>query len=490
MSSVGYQFLCDRLDLSALKPERPARIAPVSRLTRMNDALLVPAHVAPRNDALIDHMLFALKHEGINLQVLAQTLSHVSEAMLLEQVQSSPSSRYVRVLGFLWESLLGRELTQGLVIAGPTVDVFDKKRYITAPGQRNARWRVNFNGLGSIRYCVTVERSEAIVRLLERDILGRADEFLGQLGQHATDRALSWAYLHETESSFAIERESPTQDKAETFVSLLKQAQQPRRMDEDYLVELQNAAITNPFDLAVSFRNEQNWLRGPLRGAAGITYVPPPPDLARELMEEVLAFVNELPRIIDPLVAAAIGSFGFIFIHPFMDGNGRLSRFLFHYALCQSGSLAHGLVLPVSVAMKRNEEGYLRALQSYSAPMRRRWDVRWVDGESYDLVFQGDDVLYRYWNATPAVEFSLQMADQALEHDLREETAFLDRFDRAYRLINERFDVRGNDLTTLVVSCLQNNCAVSNNRRRQFQYRVPEVVFDAIEEACRQVVQC
>lgn len=163
-------------------------------------------------------------------------------------------------------------------------------------------------------------------------------------------------------------------------------------------------------------------LRGPLRGAAGITYVPPPPEGVKALMDEVLTFANAQPKSIAPLVAAAIASFGFVFIHPFMDGNGRLSRFLFHYALCQSGRLANGLLLPVSVAMKRNEAAYLHALQSFSAPMRRFWQVQWLDDESYDFRFQGDEALYRYWDATQVVEFSLDMARQALEQDLREET--------------------------------------------------------------------
>jgi len=294
--------------------------------------------------------------------------------------------------------------------------------------------------------------------------------------------------LHETESSFAIERESPTQDKAEAFVTLLKQAHLPRQMNEDYLVELQNATITNPLDLAASFRYVQNWLRGPLRGAAGITYLPPPPELVNELMEGVLTFANELPRIVEPIVAAAIASFGLVFVHPFMDGNGRLSRFLFHYALCQSGRLGNGLLLPVSVAMKRNEEDYLAALQSYSMPMRRRWDVRWIGDEEYDFRFKGDETLYRYWDATRIVEFSLDMARQALDKDLREETEFLNRFDQVYRAIDERFDVRGNELTTLVISSLQNNGKVSKNRRKQFQLTVPVAVFDAIEEACEQVL--
>lgn len=85
--------------------------------------------------------------------------------------------------------------------------------------------------------------------------------------------------------------------------------------------------------------------------------------------------------------------------------------------------------------MKRNEAAYLSALQSFSTPMRRHWEVRWLDDESYDLRFQGDEALYRYWDATQVVEFSLDMARQALEKDLREETEFLDRFDRVYRQI-------------------------------------------------------
>lgn len=487
MGCLGYQWLRERFRLSAFPLSKHARLAPVSRLTRTTEALLVPAPVAPEADQPLDQILFALKHEGVNLQVLAQALKQIPDSDIQRRVQAMPSSRYVRVLGFLWEAFNNREIAGDFRIAGPTVDLFDAERYLTAPGQRNARWKVNFNGLGSLRYAVTVERTPTIERLLALDILDRANTFVARLGPRATDRALAWAYLHETENSFAIERETPSPDKAEAFVALLQQAHQPRPMDEDYLVELQNAAITNPLDRAAAYRHEQNWLRGPLRGAAGITYVPPPPELVRALMDEVLAFANALAKRIDPLVAAAIASFGFVFIHPFMDGNGRLSRFLFHYALCQSGRLANGLLLPVSVAMKRNEAAYLNALQSFSTPMRRHWDVRWLDDERYDVRFQGDEALYRYWDATPVVEFSLDMARQALENDLREETEFLDRFDRVYRQIDERFDVRGNALTTLVIAALQHNGKVSKNRRKQFQLIVPNPVFDAIEQACAQV---
>lgn len=302
------------------------------------------------------------------------------------------------------------------------------------------------------------------------------------------DRAINWAYLYETQDSFLIEKEAPTENKARRFIQLLRQAHERLPLTEDYLVHLQNATVSNQLDLAAAFRHEQNHLANGLQGAAGVSYVPPPPDLCRDLMEGLMRFANTAPQQVDPLVAASIISFGFVFIHPFMDGNGRLSRFLIHHALCQSGALENGLLLPVSVAMKREERMYLETLQAFSRPVREFWQVNWIDFEQYGFEFQGSDAVYRYWDATPSVVFTCQMAKRALEVELREETAFLESYDTVYKAVDEQFDVRGSDLAALVMMCLTNGGVVSNNRRKQYLYRVPEAIFDGIEEATRDVL--
>ena len=202
-------------------------------------------------------------------------------------------------------------------------------------------------------------------------------------------------------------------------------------------------------------------------------------------MTEIMSFANSSAGIVDPLVAASVASFGFVFAHPFGDGNGRLSRFLFHHALCQSGRLPDGLVLPVSVAMKKHEAEYLDALQSFSKPARERWTVRWIDAETYDFTFNGADSIYRYWDATPCVEFGFKMADLALDVELRNETQFLARYDAIIREVNARADIRGSDLTTLVLGAIDNDGVVSRRRRDQFQYAVPENTFEIIETAVR-----
>ncbi|MEN9931287.1 MAG: hypothetical protein RL604_1534, partial [Pseudomonadota bacterium] len=66
MSEVGYSKLKTQLNLSAFDPLMPARLAPVTSVTTTQSALLIPVKVAPKDETLLSHLLFALKHEGIN----------------------------------------------------------------------------------------------------------------------------------------------------------------------------------------------------------------------------------------------------------------------------------------------------------------------------------------------------------------------------------------------------------------------------------------
>ncbi|WP_249975822.1 Fic family protein [Vreelandella olivaria] len=330
--------------------------------------------------------------------------------------------------------------------------------------------------------------------LLEEDILAQASTFMASLPPGMLDRAIQWAYLSETQSSFAIEQESPSPDKQQRFMQLLRQAHERKPLTEAYLVELQNSTISNPFGKAVAFRHEQNYLHNGLPGALGVSYLPPPPALCDELMGALMAWANQLPGSdsaegVPALVASAVLSFGFVFLHPFMDGNGRISRFLIHHTLCRMNGLPHDNLLPISVAMKRYEADYLVALEAFSKPAREHWRVSWIDADQYNYEYMGIDALYRYWDATNAVAFTLKMAKVALEDELKAETRYLACFDQICRVVNAKFDIRGSDLARLVMVCLSNDGRLSNNRRKQFRDQVPEDVLDAIEAEAQGVLE-
>ncbi|MBX8488963.1 Fic family protein [Pseudomonas lijiangensis] len=488
MNSVGYAWLCEALRLSAFPLRRPARIQPVTRIEHIGETLAVPAGISPAPDDLLGHLLFALKHEGINLVILAQALPQISNSRLEAELQAAPNGSYIRKACFLREAFTGEEVHQHFPVKGRFVPLFDPEQYLTMPGERNSRWRVEFNGIGTLTYCATVERTPEIVAMLEHDILRRAQAFIQSLPSGMMDRAINWAYLHETQDSFAIEKEAPSEEKSRRFIQLLRQAHERLPLSEEYLVALQNATLSNPYAMAAAFRHEQNHLANGLQGAAGVTYVPPDPELCRELMEQLMTFGNEAATQIDPLVAAAIISFGFVFLHPFMDGNGRLSRFLIHQTLCRTGALENGLLLPVSVAMKREERLYLETLQAFSRPAREFWDVRWIDQGNMSFNFTGHPAIYRFWDATPGVRFTMEMAKRALEVELREETVFLENYDKIVRAVDERYDVRGSDLSNLVMMCLTQQGIVSNHRRKQYRYKVQEEVFDYIEQVTQNLL--
>lgn len=420
------------------------------------------------------------------MPIIVQTVSRIPPERLLGEIRATPNGSNIRKACYLWETYTGNSLDDIPSIGGQVADLFDTAKYVTTAGVRNAKWRVRFNGLGSPEYCPTVERTPTINALINAGILAQANAFIGSLSHEMMDRALAWAYLSETESSFAIERETPSESKAESFANLLRQAHDPQPLSESYLSALQSSVVSSAIDQASSFRREQNWLRGPLRGSAGVTYVPPAPGQLAELMDGLISFANGMARVVEPIVAASVISFGFVFIHPFMDGNGRLSRFLFHHALCQSGKLEKGFMLPVSIAMKRNEADYLAALNGFSKKARRYWDVTWLDGDEYDFKFTGHPSIYQFWNATQCVEFGFKMARQALEIDLRKETEFLSQYDHVIRAVNDAVDIRNSDLAALVVSCLRQNGTISTTRRKQYSVRVPETTFELIESITRE----
>ncbi len=67
------------------------------------------------------------------------------------------------------------------------------------------------------------------------------------------------------------------------------------------------------------------------------------------------------------------------------------------------------------------------------------------------------------------------------QKDLIEETEFLAKYDLIYRAIDKQYDVRGNDLHTLIRTCMEQNGKLSTNHRKKFAATVPEEIFNAIE---------
>jgi hypothetical protein len=108
------------------------------------------------------------------------------------------------------------------------------------------------------------------------------------------------------------------------------------------------AGIVAAVDLA-GYRNGPVYIRRSM-------HVPPPRDVVRDCMP---ALFDLLRNENEPSVRAVLGHFVFVYIHPYMDGNGRVGRFLMNVMLASGGY--PWTIVPVD---RRND--YLSALESAS----------------------------------------------------------------------------------------------------------------------------
>ncbi|MGF0313614.1 Fic family protein [Rhodococcus sp. IEGM1428] len=111
-----------------------------------------------------------------------------------------------------------------------------------------------------------------------------------------------------------------------------------------------------------ALRDVQNWIGGSDYTPINALYVPPPPDLVPELMDDLLVFANRTDM---PIIAqAAIAHAQFESIHPFTDGNGRIGRALISAVLRRRG-LTRRITVPLASAMLADTTRYFSFLTGY-----------------------------------------------------------------------------------------------------------------------------
>lgn len=469
---IGYDYLvsCSPLRLPPL--DRPAQIRPVTRIEHMPELLAVPRHVAPAKGAsILEHVLFALKHEATRIDVLHEALKLVAAEELVQAFGAQRQGAYLRRAAFIWEKANGRDLPLPWKSTGGNyIEFFEPGRYYTGPQwERSQKYRVNFNGIGPYDFCPVVRRDSVLERR-GSSVLERLETWASDPRNVAIlDRVMSWAYLSETRDSYAIENEAPTPDKERAFLRAMEQLRDRRPLTEDYLVDLQNLVITSAIGREHGFRARQNWLQRGGHGALAVRYVPPPPAAVPALMDGLMRMANSPGGDVPPMVKAALVSFGFVFIHPFMDGNGRLSRLLAHHSLAFQGALplvgGNPAILPLSVAMKRHEGAYLATLESFSKPARSLWDVTYLAENEFTFDFRSTSLIYAHWDGQAAAEFVTRSAERALEQSLVNETEFLQSYDRAYERIDRDFDLPNRTINLLIQWICQNGGRLPQRRR-------------------------
>ena len=114
-------------------------------------------------------------------------------------------------------------------------------------------------------------------------------------------------------------------------------------------------------------REVQNWIGGSGYNPCTASFVPPPPELVSDLLDDLVGFCNSdsLPT----LAQAAVAHAQFETIHPFADGNGRTGRALIHIVLRRRG-LGLRILPPISLILATWSQDYIEGLAGtrYAGP--------------------------------------------------------------------------------------------------------------------------
>jgi Fic family protein len=87
----------------------------------------------------------------------------------------------------------------------------------------------------------------------------------------------------------------------------------------------------------------------------GADFLHPRPDVIREQVSELLAWLHENPDELRPIELAAVFHHRLVSIHPFLDGNGRVTRLLMNCVLLKNG-------YPFAVVLNNDRRRYYRVL--------------------------------------------------------------------------------------------------------------------------------
>jgi len=413
-----------------------------------------------------NHLEFALKYDGVNLEILSEVFSKVKIQELVSWITAKPQGQYTRRVWYLYEWITREQLPIDDLTSGNYIDLLDTEEYYTAQDHRVSRQRIRDNLLGNSKFCPVIRKTEGMRQFESSDLREQCRKILAGYPAELLKRAVSYLYTKETKSSFAIEHITPNASRTERFVSLLQIAEKADFISKNSLIDLQNRIV----DLRYAnkdYRDNQNYVGETVTWQQEkIHFIPPRPHNLDDLMEGlVLAHQRMDTSQVHPVVHAAVIAFGFVFMHPFDDGNGRIHRFLIHNILARRGFSPHGLIFPISAAMLHNMAAYDAALESFSKPLIPLIDYS-LDEDGQMKVNNQTAVHYRYPDMTAIGEALFGFILTTIEKELVEELNFLKNYDVTKHAIQEIVDMPDNRIDLFIRFCLQNKGVMSPKKRK------------------------
>ncbi|TIC80348.1 Fic family protein [Crenobacter intestini] len=485
MPAIGYQWLAKAYNIDPVHPFAVQSTIGGSRTTVLEHDRrreVYPESYRPA-ETLKDQLTFALKHEEVHLEFLSRLFrrSAVKQA-LTAWIQSEPTGTYARRACFLYEWLTGNALDFPGVVRGNYVDALDDKRYLTGTPTNCARWRVRDNLPGNRDFCPIVRRTEVVRQAEAYDVAAKLASLEEDYGVDLIMRSTVWLTVKESRASFLIEREQGQEDRIRRFAAVMEQAcgQYDNPFDPSVLTTLQHD-ILGASALRYGLRKSPVFVGHVAHYQPVVDYIAPHWDVTVAMLGGLSAFLNRTQGQAS-LLRAAVASFGFVYVHPMADGNGRISRFLINDVLRRDGQVPAPIILPISATIThstRNRADYDRVLERFSRPLLQRYSQHYRFAESIEAedgvvfnfhfdAYEDARPAWAYPDLTAHVAYLAQVVDQTLSLEMRDEARFLQANERSRHGIKHVLEAPDADLDVIIRSIRENNNRVSNKLLKRY----------------------
>jgi hypothetical protein len=481
---AGYSALIDRYDLQLPLPRELAAIG-MRRTPSSSEQWRLYTNRLAMPITLGNQLEFAIRYEGVNLSVLSALFEVAPKAELEAWISAAPGGGATRRIWFIYEWMTEQRLNVPPAPKIRAVPVIDRdKQFGLESGNRSARHSVIDNLPGTREFCPLVWRTAKLDAFAADNFDQRARDVVGQTHPDVIAQAAAFLLLDDSKKSFFIENERPTARLVTRWAQAISEAGS-RKLSVEELERLQMIVLADARFIRPGIRQIGGFVgrhdrhtRDPLPVHVSARWQDLP-----SLMNGLASYSHRAKfNKVDAVTTAAALAFGFVYIHPFEDGNGRVHRWLFHHILSQAGYNPPGIVFPISSTIYRRMDEYKRVLESYSQPLLAFIDWQSTQDHNVDVLNETAPY-YRYFDATRHAEFLYECVKQTVEKDLPDEVAYLEAYDAFAQSVLEIVDMP-NSMVDLLNRFLRQNGGKLSQRGRTKEFEpLTDDEVDAIETA-------
>ncbi len=435
------------------------------------------------NDDLTSHISFALKYEGIDLLILKTIFQYIGGKTIEEMVTKEPTGQYSRRIWFLYEWLLGIKLDIPDLKTGTYVEILNPDFQFPGPITNSTRHRVKNNLPGTPEFCPLIRKTEKLERFISAKFKETIDKGLSGRDKDLIRRTAAFLLLKDSKASFAIEGEFPPNMRARNWGKAIGQAGK-KALSLSEIERLQHILIGSRKLKHMGIRQDEGFI-----GEHDRETFTPIPDHISAKAEDLDSLMNGLLKTnnllqdsnYNPVLTAATIAFGFVFIHPLSDGNGRIHRYLIHHILSWMGYTTRDMIFPVSAAILERISNYQKVLEDFSS---QRIDlIEWEPTPNHNIRILNEIIdLYRYYDLTTQAEFLYECIEETILRIIPEEIDYLEKYDRLTNAINSFLNLPNTRVDLLIKYLNQNNGKLSKRKRQKDFDELSEEEISAIEE--------